>query len=141
MRTFLITLFSSAFLLGCGNTENPPAEKPSEPSSNTDSVKILSVSPELTKTLKVGSSVKIKYKVQYNLASADSGSLTLVVQSASNETLGNEFYVVHKGGGTEVLEAEIVVPETRAVQVFTPLSPQGTSSTTVVESRLYKVER
>uniref|UniRef100_UPI003D152E04 hypothetical protein n=1 Tax=Amphritea sp. TaxID=1872502 RepID=UPI003D152E04 len=77
----------------------------------------------------------------YNLASADTGSLTLVVQGASNETLGNEFYVVYKGAGTEILEAEIVVPESRAVQVFTPLSPQGTSSTTIVESRFYKVEQ
>ncbi|BFM10505.1 hypothetical protein R50072_06580 [Simiduia litorea] len=101
----------------------------------------MSTSPADTETLKAGSSVKIRYEVQYNLASTDTGSLTLVVQDASYETLGNEFYVVHKGSGTEILEAEITVPESRAVQVFTPLSPQGSSSTTVVDTRLYKVEQ
>lgn len=141
MRTILATLIMSLILLGCGESESPASKQSVEPISAKDSVKILSASPAVTETLKAGSSIKIRYEVQYNLASADTGSLTLVVQGASNETLGNEFYVVHKGSGTETLEAEIVVPESRAVQVFTPLSPQGTSSTTIVESRLYKVEQ
>jgi len=128
-------------LLGCGASESPAKEQGGGASSSKDSVKILSASPAVTETLKSGTSVKISYEVQYNLASADTGSLTLVVQGASNESLGNEFYVVHKGSGTETLEAEIVVPESRAVQVFTPLSPQGSSSTSIVESRLYKVEK
>lgn len=138
MRIILATLIMSLLLLGCGESEPPPK---GGSISNKDSVNILSAYPAVTETLKAGSSVKIRYEVHYNLASAESGSLTLVVQGASNETLGNEFYVVHKGSGTEILEAEIVVPESRAVQVFTPLSPQGSSSTTIVESRLYKVEK
>lgn len=141
MRTILATLIMPLLLLGCGESESPAQKQSIEPISSKDSVKILSASPAITETLKAGSSVKIKYEVQYNLASSDTGSLTLVVQGASNETLGNEFYVVHKGSGTEILEAEIVVPQSRAVQVFTPLSPQGSSSTTIVESRLYKVEQ
>lgn len=141
MRIVLATLMTSLILLGCGESESPPIKQSSGSNSSKDSVKILSASPVVTETLKAGSAVKIRYEVQYNLASSDTGSLTLVVQGASNETLGNEFYVVHKGSGTEILEAEIVVPESRAVQVFTPLSPQGSSSTTIVESRLYKVEK
>lgn len=141
MRNLLIAVFSTVLLFGCSDEEGQSTESPSMPSANKDSVKILSASPKLNETLKVGATVNIKYEVKYNLASADTGSLTLVVQGASNETLGNELYVIHKGSGTEVLEAEIVVPDTRAIQVFTPLSPQGTSSTTIVESRLYKVER
>lgn len=139
MRSFLITIASSLLLVGCGETVNSPDNQDGGAISNIDSVKIINVSPEATETLKVGSRVKIRYEVQYSLVSTDSGYLTLVVQDASNQTLGNEFYVVHKGSGTEILEAEIVVPETRAVQVFTPLSPQGSSSTTIVESRIYKV--
>lgn len=67
------------------------------------------------------------------------GQIALVVQGASNETLANEFYIASKGKHTEKLEATITVPDTRLIHVFTPLSPQGQSSTTIVESRMHKV--
>jgi hypothetical protein len=141
MKIILSALIIPIILFGCSESKSPTQRQINKPLSNKDSVKILSASPAITETLKTGASLKIIYEVQYNLASADTGSLALVIQGASNETLSNEFYVVQKGSGTEVLEAEIIVPQSRAVQVFTPLSPQGSSSTSIVESRLYKVEQ
>ena len=137
MRDYLNIIILSLFLVGCSVTQ----QQGNVSISNKDSVKILRFSPEETETLKVGSNVKFKFEVEYNLATTDSGRLALVVQGASNERISNEFYVVQKGRGIEILEADIVVPETRAVHVFTPLTPKGSSSTTVVELRRYKVEK
>jgi hypothetical protein len=123
------------FLAACSEDECPSVEC----SNSGDSVKILSVKPEQTVGLKVGDTVKIAYEVEYNLESSEIGQIALVVQSASNEIIANEFYVASKGQHKEVLEAEIVVPDTRLIHVFTPLSPQGRSQTTIVESRLHKV--
>lgn len=141
MKLYLSTLFSMLLLFGCSEHEGDSANQADGVVEHKDSVKILSASPDHTVTLKVGSRVTMRYEVQYNLESAETGSLTMVIQTASNETLGNEFYVVDKGSGTQFMEAEIVVPDTRAVQVFTPLNPQGNSRTTIVESRLYRVEQ
>jgi len=134
MRNIIFGVFIF-ILAACSEGECPSVE-----CSNTgDSVKILSVKPEQTAELKVGDTVKIAYEVEYNLESSEIGQIALVVQSASNEILANEFYVASKGQHKEVLEAEIVVPDTRLIQVFTPLSPQGRSQTTIVESRIHKV--
>ena len=54
--------------------------------------------------------------------------------------LANEFEVIQKGEGNVSLSKEIEVPKTKAIQVFTPLNVEGSSSTTVVDSRIYRVE-
>lgn len=105
-----------------------------------DAVRIVRTDPPLTETLKVGSAIKLQFEVEYTLASEESGSLAMVIQTASNHVTANEFYVVEKGHGKQILEAVIVVPDTRALQVFTPLSPQGQSMTNTVDSRVYRVE-
>jgi hypothetical protein len=135
LKYLLIALFSSIVVSSCSKSNCESVEcKPSP-----DSVKIIDVSPEQSVSLKVGDKVTIAYEVEYALRSSDVGQLALVVQGASNETLANEFYIASKGIHKETLVAEIVVPDTRAIHVFTPLSPQGQSSTTIVESRLYRV--
>ena len=105
-----------------------------------DSIKIISVSPDQSQELKVGSEVKITYEVEYTLESSEMGEIALEVQGASNnEILANEFYIATKGKHTETLEATITIPDTRLINVITYVLPKGLSSTDVVESRMYKV--
>ena len=87
----------------------------------------------------MGSEVEIKYEVEYTLESSDLGQITLVIQGASNEPIANENYIATKGTHIETLEATITVPDTRLIHVFTPLSIQGQSRTSIVQSRLHRV--
>lgn len=77
--------------------------------------------------------------VEYNLESSETGDIALIIQGASNESLANEFYVAEKGKHVETLQATITIPETRLIRVFTPLTLQNDSSSTIVETFMYKV--
>lgn len=103
-------------------------------------VKITSVSPDTGTTLKVGDKVKVRVEVSYALSS-DGGTVSLVVQSANNSSLAHNMEVVQKGSGKATLSAEFVVPDSNAVQIFTPLSAQGQTSTSTVDYRAYKVSK
>ena len=109
--------------------------------SEGDSVKILSQKPSLEESLIVGQKVKLIVEIEYELNTSSTGDVSLVVQDASNNSVANELYVIRKGKNRETLEAEVTVPDTRALVLFTPLSPQGISRTTIVESISYKVEK
>jgi hypothetical protein len=89
--------------------------------------------------LRVGESATIKAEVEYSL-SVESGTITMVIQSSDGGTISNETEVVTKGTGKVVLSSTFVVPDTKAIQVFTPLSSQGQVSTTTVDYRAYKVD-
>jgi hypothetical protein len=138
MKNYMAAIGLVIALAACGEDPNTLVRDAASPDSG-DSVEILEVSPTLDSTLKAGELVTFELRVEYELVSATTGSITLVVQDASSATLSNETYVVHKGKGIETLRAEIVVPNSRAVQVFTPLTPRGQRATTIVDSRLYKV--
>ena len=116
------------------------AKTPNETSN--DRVEIVSILPEAGTVLKVGDVVTVEVDVEYGLASADSGSIALVIQKGESGEmpLANEFEVIQKGEGNVSLSKEIEVPKTKAIQVFTPLNVEGSSSTTVVDSRIYRVE-
>ena len=101
-------------------------------------VKIVSVSPDTKSPLKVGAKVKVQVEVSYALTT-DAGQITLVVQAANNTTLANRTMAVKKGEGTLTLSAEFVVPDSDAVQLYTPLSAQGQKATSTVAHRSYKV--
>jgi hypothetical protein len=124
------TLLSCTWLGAC---DQKPSKAP--PGSF---VKIVSVSPDTKSPLKVGDKVKVQVEVSYAL-SVDVGRITLVVQAANNATLANHMAVVNKGNGKLTLAAEFVVPDSNAVQIFTPLSAQGQSATSTVDHRAYKV--
>ncbi len=106
-----------------------------------DYVKIVSLTPSNAKPLYVGSKVNISVEVEYAFQSANIASITMVVQKAESggRPLANETDVVLKGKGTLKLSKEITIPETKAIRVFTPLSPEGSNSTTTVDSRMFKV--
>ena len=103
------------------------------------SIRIAHISPGTSTSLRVGESVTVRAEVEYALP-AESGTITLVIQSSDNRTISNETEVVAKGSGKIVLSSTFVVPDTKAIQVFTPLSAQGQVSTTTVDQRAYKVE-
>jgi len=106
-----------------------------------DSVKILSISPTNAKPLIAGSTVAITAEVEYTLVSANTASITMVIQRAESghRPLANEFDVALKGTGKMKITTEVEIPNTKAIQVFIPLTPEGNQSTTIVDSRMYKV--
>ena len=108
-----------------------------------DSVRIASISPGTNTILRVGERVTFRVEVEYNLSGADSGSVTLVIQQgeSGHAPLANETAVVQKGRAKIVLSKDIEVPDTKALQVFTPLTVQSGTSTHVVDTRSYKVVR
>ncbi|MCA6217181.1 hypothetical protein KGA65_11570 [Ideonella sp. B7] len=133
-RQFVVILFSAALLVACQRSD-PHLGTPAPGGS---SVHIASVSPSVAEVLQAGEEVKMKVEIEYTLG-ADSGTLALVVQAADNSAVAQNFEVVTKGSGRAILEAEFLVPNTKAIQIFTPLSAQGQSSTSTVESRAFKV--
>jgi hypothetical protein len=110
--------------------------------SSGSSVKIVNIAPEVSKPLYVGDKTRIVVEVEY-VMSQESGTITLVIQrgESGGSSLGNSTEVVFKGKGTIKLEAEIQIPDTKAIQVFTPLSFQGGASTSIVDYRAFKVTR
>ena len=113
------------------------------PNASRDAVKIAALTPGTDAPLRVGDRVTFRVTAAYTLTSADAGSVTLVIQrgESGNPPLANETKVVGKGSGTVVLEKELEIPDTAALQLFTPLSAQGSTNTNVVDSRVYRVTK
>ncbi|MEZ5615895.1 MAG: hypothetical protein R3E35_11855 [Rhodocyclaceae bacterium] len=130
----LVSVSAALLMLGCQRSD-PHFGTPAPTGS---SVQIASVSPSVGEPLHVGEKVKLKVDVNYTLT-GESGTLALIVQAADNSAISQNFEVVTKGSGKATLEAEFIVPSTKAIQLFTPLSAQGQSSTSTVESRAFKV--
>lgn len=108
-------------------------------------VKILEIQPNLSVPLEVGSVVFFEVKVEYYLKE-DSATISLVIQrgeysSGVDSYIGGDTDVVTHGKGVETLKAKVTIPDTKAIQVFTPLSVQGQGATSIVDSRFYKVLR
>jgi hypothetical protein len=119
---------------GCGRSEVPQVQ--AAPVGST--IGITEIAPSTGEPLKVGQSVHLKVHVAYALT-ADSGTLGLVVQDADNTPIAQSFDVVFKGSANQVLEANFTVPNTKAIQVFVPLSAQGQAATSTVAGRAFKV--
>jgi len=106
-----------------------------------DTVKITSLTPPNNSPLNAGQKVKVEVEIEYNLESADMGSITLVIQQAESGhmPLANENDFIQKGKGKITLSKEFLVPDTKGLRIFTPLSPEGNASTTIVDTKMYKV--
>jgi hypothetical protein len=129
----IIALFLLATIAGC---ERSPSHKNAAPAGS--SVKILSTIPDISAPLHVGDHVKLHVDVEYNLT-ADRGSLDLVVQAADNSSVAHDMEVLTKGSGKTKFETEFVVPNTKAIQVFTPLSARSQTATSTVDMWAFKV--
>jgi len=64
--------------------------------------------------------------------------LVLVVQS-SDKGLAQASQAIRQGEGKATLSVEFVVPETKAIQLYTPLQALGQKATATVDARTYKV--
>ncbi len=139
VRIWAIIFALAVSTAGCGQQQNP-ALSPA-PGASPDSVRIVSISPGTEAPLRVGERVTFKVEVEYNLTSAASGSITLVIQQGESGRvpLANETQVVQQGSARLTLSKDIEVPDTSAIQVFTPLTVQGGTSTRVVDTRAYQV--
>ena len=125
----LVSLLAAS---GCDKKPPPPLKPVS-----AGSVRIVALTPETTTALKVGAKVKIELEVSYRLL-ADAGAVTLVVQ-ANDKGLAQMTQAVRQGEGNAKLSAEFVVPETKAIQIFTPLQALGQKTTATLDARTYKV--
>ena len=122
-----------ATIAGCQRNDNT-----SVPAPSGSIVKIVTITPDISSPLRTGDRVKLKVDISYNLT-VDSGTIALVVQDSNNSGIAQTMEVLTKGNGKTSLEVEFTVPNTKAVQVFAPLSAQGQASTSTVEYRAYKV--
>ena len=106
-----------------------------------DTVKILNISPANNSPLYSGQKVNVEVEIAYNLESTDQGTITLVIQQAESgsKSLANENDFILKGKGIVKLNKEFTIPETRGLTIYTPLNPEGMSSTSIVDSKMYKV--
>ena len=139
VRRGVIALVLGALAVGCGQEKT--AAPVAAAGASSDSVRIVSISPATDAALRVGDRVTVRVEVEYNLASAPSGTISLVIQQGESgrPSLADETQVVQKGSATLTLSKEIEVPDTSALQVFTPLNPQAGSRTRTVATRAYKV--
>lgn len=107
------------------------------------SVKILEIDPKSSVVLKSGSEVHFKVKLEYNVID-DSATVNLIIQNAEysggvDAVVGSTMQVLTKGKGTVTLEKTVKVPDTNALQVFTPLMIPGKTQTSIVDMKAYKV--
>jgi hypothetical protein len=115
-----------------------------ETATNQDSyVKILEIQPNPSVSLEVGSVVAFEVTVEYYVKE-DTASIDLVIQKGehsggTDSYIGGDKDVLTSGQGNVTLKAKIKVPDTKAIEVFTPLTMQGQNSTSIVDSRFYKV--
>ena len=106
-------------------------------------VKILKIEPDPSVPLKVGSEIHFKVTIEYAVKD-DSAMVTLVIQkgeysNSPDVLVGSVSEVVSKGKGTVTLEKTVNIPDTKALQVFTPLAIPGQTQTLIVDMKFYKV--
>lgn len=108
-------------------------------STQSSYVKILEIQPDLSVPLEVGSDVDFEVKVEYSVEE-DSATIDLVIQKGGiSPFIGGDTDIITRGQGVVTLKAKVKIPDTKAIQVFTPLGLQGQAQTSIVDSRFYKV--
>jgi hypothetical protein len=128
----LLAVLALVALAAC-ERKPPPPPKP----VSAGSVKIIGLKPETTTPLKVGAKVKVQVEVAYRLI-AESGAVVLVVQ-AGDKSIAQAAQALTQGEGKAALAVEFVVPETNALQIYTPLQALGQKATATLDQRTYKV--
>lgn len=79
--------------------------------------------------------------VNYILISAKTGSIFVNVQDNENRLIKSVSRVVKKWIGSEEFSLKVGIPtDVESIIIFTPLLPSGGSQTTIVDTKMYKVE-
>lgn len=104
------------------------------------SIRIKKIQPTIAQPLKPGEKVTFIVDLNYNLA-AELGGAALVIQRAESGyvPLAHTYTNLSQGSGTVTLQAEVEIPATSAIQIYTPLYHQGGGSTSVVDNRVFEV--
>jgi hypothetical protein len=115
------------------------AQSETTPASGS-SIRIKKIQPSISQPLKVGEKVTFVVELQYTLA-AEAGGAALVIQRAESghAPLAHAYTKLSSGSGTVSLQAEVKIPDTTTIQIFTPLYHQGGGSTSVVDGRVFEV--
>ena len=109
--------------------------------STDNQVSIVDIQPPVSEVLQVGQDYLFSVSVEY-LAVDPGSSISLVIQqrSAGAVPIAYQSKEIEQGEGSVMFEANVTIPNTTRVSVFTPLSSKGAVSTTVVDDRGYDVE-
>lgn len=113
---------------------------------SSDSIRVTSMIPASGATLSRGQTVAFAGTLEYALASADSGTVTLVIQNQANQVLqpsgSQPRTTVARGSGQLTLSQSITVPTTgtTSVTVFFSVTPSTSLSTSTVKSVSYSVQ-
>lgn len=122
-----VTLFIAALLLPAGNVV-------------ASSIKIKSISPDVSDPLVVGQTIKVTVTLDY-VVDSDSGMVSMRVQKdgLGNTLIRHAAKVVKKGTGRISLDATITVPSTESVQVFTELYDRGPTESAAANLTAFNV--
>jgi hypothetical protein len=129
-------------LLGCSGDDG---SSPTEPSPMVDTIVVESISPPPGSPLRAGSPVTFRARVRYELVSAGSGRVALVIQDQLSRnispTIPQPSAQVARGSGTVELADTINLAASGAtsVHVFFPLLPTGAPRSTAAQQVIYSV--
>lgn len=127
-------------MLGCSDGDSP-----TDPAPTVDSVAVESITPAAGGSLAAGSRVTIRARVRYTLATASSGSISMVIEDQASRNISTTSpqprAQIQRGSGTVELVDTINIPANGVtrVDVFLPLFPGGASSTNTVQVVRYPV--
>jgi hypothetical protein len=134
--TVLLWLLS----VGCGGSPGAPT-----PTASDSMNSITNVNPPTGTTLHPGQTVTFTGTAGYTLATADQGSVVMVIQDQANRALptsdGQKSAVVPRGSGNVTISQTITVPDdgVTSVRIFFALAAAGTTTTNAVLSVAYQV--
>jgi hypothetical protein len=145
MRRGMLLLASLALMmllaLGCSDSDSSPTE----PEPTINSVIIETITPARDTTLSAGSRVTFRARVSYTLATASSGRISMVIEDQASRNISptspQPSIQVSRGGGVVELTDTVTIPANGVTRVdlFVPLLPAGSSSTSIVQVVRYTV--
>jgi hypothetical protein len=133
-RRLFASIALCSLLLGCQAMAPQASGEPPFGSM----AQITSISPDVTRELRVGDRVQLKVDVGYVLT-ADTGAIRLIVLAADNSPVAEHVATVARGRGMATLQADFTVPRTTQIRVYTPLVFQDQDSTGTTDGRSYAV--
>jgi hypothetical protein len=133
VRNRLAAISMACVCLGaCGG----PSTAPSSPTQAKDSVtSVINMVPAAGTALQAGQTVTFSGTPGYTLASADVGSMIMVIQDQTDRALPasttQPIVVVHRGSADVTLSETITIPASgvTSVRVFFVLAPAGAATT------------
>ena len=111
-----------------------------------DTIALISITPPDSTTLGPGQAVGFEATVSYELNSAETGRISMIIQDQTGANIQSNpppNIAITRGSGMVTLSDTIAIPATGVtrVDVFLPLFPAGQSQTSVLVSVAYSVQQ